>query len=161
MDLKECLVEKHIFHAFSTGQVTELCFKEDSQDNGRQVVFKHYNEINHHWNVHFFRASLGKVKLQNIKPINDKEFPFGDYCCDPQWNPFDHSIEENCIDSDNENTVYQRDTILESNAASVTYDVLTRKNDSERPSVFPSHMLFNLAHSCLTRYRRRFEGIRA
>ena len=102
-----------------------------------------------------------KVKPQNIQPITDDVFPFRDYCCGSQWNLIDQVDEYNCIHHDNEHAIYQRNTFPGTNTTSFAYNILPSFNDSEIPSVFLFHVIFNLAGSCLTRYRHHIKGTRA
>ena len=65
-----------------------------------------------------------------------------------------------CIHINNDHTVYKRNIVLGTNVASFAYIILPRNNDSETHSVLPYHVLFNLAGSCLTRYRCHIENTR-
>ena len=160
-DLMEYIDKMDRFHAFNVGEIAQLCFlHKDTQHNGCHVIVEDYDEDKHHWIVHLCGDPLKVkqiVKHQTIQPITDDRFTFEDFCCDSQWNPIDEADEQNCINNGNEH-IYHRDTIPGTNDASFTYNILPRKNDSEIPSIFPSHVLFNLAGSCLTRYKHRIDG---
>ena len=163
-DLKEYIHGMDRFHTFNVGEIAQLCFLcKDTQYNGRHVIVEGYDEDKHYWIVHLCEDLLKtkkRVKPQNIWPTTDDRFSFEDFCCDPRWNLIDETDEQNCSNIGNDH-IYRRDIIPGTNAASFAYNILPRTHDSEMSSIFTSHVLFNLAGLCLTRYKRRIDDTQA